>query len=127
MFQVEQIIKIKLENPSFLYLVKEVKKIGVVASKFFVSEGEEYYFGENNFEIKLDPIYSKIEVNKLVNKDGFANILLLHQKGETNFITFCKQAAEVGVYYWVVDLIKMNVIYYDTYGNIILEELIPQS
>lgn len=39
MFEVEQIIKIKLENPSFLYLVKEVKKIGVVSSKFFVSEG----------------------------------------------------------------------------------------
>ena len=56
----------------------------------------------------------------------FVQQLKAHQRGETDYYTFCKDCAENGVEKWVVCLEKMTCIYYDTAGNEVLVEKIPQ-
>jgi uncharacterized protein YbcV (DUF1398 family) len=56
----------------------------------------------------------------------FIKSLKTHQKGETDYTTFCKHCAETGIEKWIVQLDKMTCTYYDQQGNEILEEQIPK-
>ena len=48
-----------------------------------------------------------------------------HQKGETDYFTYCKHCDETGIGNWLMDLKKMTCTYYDKAGNEILVENIP--
>ena len=102
-----------------------MKQLGINKTIYYVDKGIEHFFGSNNFELKCNALYNTIDINNIVSKNELSNILKSHQKGETDFITFCNQVAKIGISYWVVDLIAMNIIYFDSQNNSILEELIP--
>jgi uncharacterized protein YbcV (DUF1398 family) len=57
--------------------------------------------------------------------EKFILLLKIHQKGETDYFTFCKHCAETGIEKWIVDLNKMTCIYYDKSNNEILVENLP--
>jgi len=59
------------------------------------------------------------------NKENFIRLLKSHQKGETDYFTYCKHCAETGIGNWLIDLKKMTCTYYDKAGNEILVENIP--
>ncbi|PZP41283.1 MAG: phage envelope protein, partial [Pseudopedobacter saltans] len=61
-----------------------------------------------------------------VDSEKFQNYLKLHQKGNTNYFTFCEHCAQTGIEKWVMDLGKMTCTYYDPRGNMVLQENIPQ-
>ncbi|MGV8814606.1 MAG: DUF1398 family protein [Gelidibacter sp.] len=46
-------------------------------------------------------------------------------RGQTDYPTFCQQAADASVEKWISDLMAMTVSYLDKKGNILLVEPIP--
>lgn len=130
MFTVEQIefahskVTSGAEFPKY---IQEIKEIGVTAFETWVSDSHTDYFGKNNFQTKSEPKYEKLTISDSSNKDKFKEYLVIHQKGETDYFTFCKHCAETGIEKWIVNLEKMTCIYYDKLENEILVEYVPSA
>jgi uncharacterized protein YbcV (DUF1398 family) len=129
MFTIEQIkaahSKVK-SGADFPNYVQEIKSLGILFYEHFVSDGHIHYHGSNNFMLSADAKWSPAEVAKTAYKEKLKHSLLIHQQGQTDYLTFCKQAAEAGVEKWIVDIKRMACTYYDKSGNEILAETIPE-
>ena len=128
MFTVEQIehAHSKITKGSeFPEYIQEIKKIGVTAFETWVSDSHTEYFGTNGFRTKSEPKYEELTIANTCDKENFIHYLKIHQKGETDYFTFCKHCAETGIEKWLVSLDKMTCTYYDKEENEILTEIIP--
>lgn len=129
MFTLEQIelahSKVK-SGADFPKYIQEIKGFGVTGFVTWVSDSHTEYFGENDYRIKSKSKYNELKISKNSNKDVFKTKLKEHQKGETDYFTFCKDCSETGVEKWVVRLEEMTCIYYDKDGNEIIVEQIPE-
>lgn len=130
MFTVEQIelahskVKTGAEFPKY---IQEIKAIGVTAFETCVIDCHTRYFGKDGFTTKSKPKYEALAIAANSDKDKFIQYLKIHQKGETDFFTFCRHCAETGIEKWIVDLDKMTCIYYDKSENEILVEIVPTA
>ena len=130
MFTVEQIelahskIKSGAEFPEY---IQEIKKIGVNAFETWVSDSHTEYFGKSGFRTKSKPKYKDLTISNSSDKEKFIHYLKIHQRGETDYFTFCKHCAETGIEKWLVNLDKMTCTYYDKAENEILVEIIPTA
>ena len=130
MFTVEQIelahskIKSGAEFPKY---IQEIKEIGVTAFETWVTDSHTKYFGKDDFMVQSNPIYEELAIATHSDKDKFIQYLKIHQKGETDYFTFCQHCAETGIEKWIVDLDKMTCIYYDKSENEILVEIVPTT
>ncbi len=128
MFTIKQIeeahskVKSGAEFPNY---IQEIKEIGVVAFETWVKDSHTTYFGKDNFQTTSNPKYAELLISDDSSKDKFIEYLKIHQKGETDYLTFCNHCAETGIEKWVVRLDAMTCIYYDVLGNEILVETIP--
>lgn len=105
--------------------IQQIKKLGVSHYTTFVADGNTKYFdAENNF-VETGKKYDALEIAQNLNFENFKTRLKLHQKGGTDYPTFCKDCAENGVEGWKMDLNKMTCTYFDKNQNDILEEIIP--
>ncbi len=129
MFTVEQIEqahqKVK-SGADFPKYIQEIKQLGVFAFETWVEDSHTQYFGKNDFQTKSEPQYDDLTVAEVSDKKKFSYCLKLHQKGKTDYITFCKHCAETGIEKWYVSLDKMTCTYYDKVGNEVMTEAIPQ-
>lgn len=129
MFSIEQIknahqnVKSGADFPKY---IQDIKKLGVISYENWVKDGHTEYFGENNFSTKSQSKYTDLIISNYTNKENFITQLKSHQLGKTDYFTFCKDSAEMGIEKWVVSLDKMTCIYYDKNGNEILVEVIAQ-
>ena len=101
------------------------KGIGVTSFETWVTDSHTNYFGKNGFQTKSKAKYDAMKIADKSDKDRFSQYLNSHQKGETDYFTFCKHCAETGIEKWVVNLNKMNCTYYDKPENEILIEKVP--
>lgn len=128
MFTIEDIElahnKIK-SGADFPKYIQEIKKMGVTEFETWVSDSHTNYFGKNEFRTSSKPKYETLAIANKSDKDQFSNYLKIHQKGETDYFTFCKHCAETGIEKWIANLSKMTCIYYDMAGNEILIEKVP--
>lgn len=130
MFTVKQIelahtkVKSGAEFPKY---IQEIKEIGVTAFETWVTDSHTKYFGKNDFQTKSKPKYEEMEIAIHSNKEKFNHYLKIHQKGETDYFTFCKHCAETGIEKWIVNLDKMTCTYYDKAENEILVEIVPTA
>lgn len=128
MFTVTQIenahSKVK-SGADFPNYIKEIKELGVESFKTWVKDSHTEYFGENEYSTKSQPKYTDLKIEDEVDKERFIQQLKSHQKGETDYMKFCKDCAETGIEKWIVDLDQFTCIYYDKAGNEILTEEIP--
>jgi uncharacterized protein YbcV (DUF1398 family) len=128
MFTVEQIelahskVKSGAEFPKY---IQEIKEIGVEAFETWVFDSHTNYFGTNDFQTKSKPKYEELSIALNSDKDKFSQYLKRHQKGETDYFTFCNHCAETGIEKWIVDLDRMTCVYYDKAENEILVEIVP--
>ena len=128
MFTVEQIelahskVKSGAEFPKY---IQDIKEIGVTAFETWVFDSHTNYFGINDFQTKSKPKYDNLTIASNSDKDKFSQYLKIHQKGETDYFTFCNHCAETGIEKWIVDLDKMTCIYYDKAEKEILIENVP--
>jgi len=130
MFTVEQIekadskIKSGAEFPKY---IREIKEIGVTAFETWVADSHTEYFGKENFRTKSKPKYAEITIADSSDKNKFQEYLKIHQKGETDYFTFCKHCAETGIEKWIVNLDEMTCTYYDKAQTQILIEMVPKA
>lgn len=128
MFTVEQIqaahskVKSGADFPNYM---QDIIQLGVISFETFVRDSHSVYFGKNNFTTKSEAKYPDLEISETVNKNQFITDLKSHQKGSTDYMTFCKDCAKSGIEKWIVKMDKMICTYYDKAGNEILEEVIP--
>jgi len=130
MFTVDQIEKAHSKVKSgaeFPKYIKEIKEIGVTAFETWVADSHTEYVGKDNFRTKSKPKYTEITIASISDKIKFQEYLKIHQKGETDYFTFCKHCAETGIEKWIVDLDTMTCTYYDKIQTKILVEIIPTA
>ena len=100
MFTLEQIeiahskVKSGAEFPQY---IQDIKELGVTAFETWVMDSHTEYFGKGDFQIKSLPKYEEIKVAHNCDKDKFIAYLKIHQKGETDYFTFCQHCAETGI------------------------------
>jgi uncharacterized protein YbcV (DUF1398 family) len=129
MFSIAEIktaeLKIKT-GADFPQFVKEIKALGVKRNDVYVSNGLSVYFDSDDHSVQASPEgYPDLVINEDSSKEKLEHALKIHQKGETDYFTFCKQAADAGVEKWVIDLNAMTCTYLDTEQKELVKEEIP--
>jgi uncharacterized protein YbcV (DUF1398 family) len=129
MFTIEDIraaeskIKTGADFPQF---IKEIKEMGVKRNDVYVSNGLSIYFDDEDNVQQISPDeYPTLIINDEPSAGKLSHALKVHQQGETDYFTFCKQAADAGVEKWVTDLEEMTCTYLDAEGNELVKETIP--
>lgn len=105
--------------------IQELKLLGVVSYENHVSDGHTQYHGQEGFNITSEAKYASLSIANTSAIETLKHSLVIHQQGQTDYITFCKQAAEAGVNKWVVDLEELTCTYYNVAGENMVEEQIP--
>lgn len=128
MFTIDQILsahsKVK-SGADFPAYIRDLKKLGVTSYTAFVRDGHTEYCGTDDFKAVSHPKYETLEISQNVNADVFKSDLKTHQQGQSDYLTFCGQAAKSGVEKWTCDLEEMTCVYFDGDGNEVLAEQIP--
>lgn len=105
--------------------IQELIQLGVKKYHTFVKDGHTIFIGDNDYQIKSKRKYAVLRIANISDKERFKHYLKNHQRGQTDFPTFCQQSAETGVEKWTVDMSQMTCTYYDKLNNTMLEEQIP--
>jgi len=107
--------------------VQEIKKLGLVTYEYLVTDGTTVYYGKNSYEVRSAAKYLPLSIAAVSSAAALKHNISIHQQGQTDFLTFCRQAADAGVEKWVIDTKKMLCTYYDLQGNEMIAEPIPQG
>lgn len=127
MFTIEQIKEAHAKvqtGADFPNYIQDLIILGVKGYDTTVNNGNVEYYGVNNYKIATNDTYPEISIAPIANKERFIEFLVQHQEGQTDYLTFCKQAAQSGIAKWRVDIIEMTCTYYDQAGNEIVIEKI---
>lgn len=128
MFTLEQIkaahSKVK-SGADFPQYIRDIIALGVTHYDTYVEDGHSDFSGINGYTISSPAKYDKLVISENCNAGQFMKDLKEHQEGVTDYPTFCRICADLGVNKWVVSTKEMTCIYYDQKGNEILVEQIP--
>ncbi|HEY4197835.1 MAG TPA: DUF1398 family protein [Mucilaginibacter sp.] len=129
LFTVDQIkaahSKVK-SGADFPAYIKEIKALGVTHYETYVTDGHIDYHGGDDHTVKVPAKYDQLVIADTSYSERFKTELKAHQEGKTNFLTFIKMCATVGIEKWQICMDKMTCTYYNKAGNEILVEEIPQ-
>ena len=128
MFTIEQIKQAhdKVQTGAdFSTYIKDLIAIGVRGYDSYVKNGQVSYFGENGFSVSTTDTYPDLKIARSANKERFIEFLVMHQDGQTDYRTFCNDAANCGIASWRVNILEMTCTYSDAFGIAILIEKIP--
>ena len=130
MFTVEQIktahSKVK-SGADFPAYIKEIKALGVIHYEAYVTDGHIDYHGGEDYTVKIPARYDPLLIADTAYGERFRTELKAHQEGKTDFLTFIKMCATVGIEKWKICMEKMTCTYYDKAGNKLLVEEIPHN
>lgn len=129
MFTIEQIHKAfgKVKSGAdFPQFVQELKAIGVTYYDNFVADGNTRYYGTDNYVLQSEAKYPELTVTDVSSAEKLKHAISIHQQGQTDYPTFCRQAAEAGVEKWTTHMIEMTVTYLDKQENKLTVESIPK-
>lgn len=128
MFTLDQIkaahskVKSGADFPSY---IQELIQFGIKSYTIKVMDGHAEYSGEGNYKIISPAKYEPLIIASTSDLEQFKTDLKRHQQGQTDYLTFCQDAANAGVEKWIVLMDKMTCTYYDRMGNEVLFEVIP--
>lgn len=111
----------------FPQYIQDLIVLWVKSYTTFVYDGHWEYQGSDDFIITSSAKYEPLIINNEIDKEWFIANLKLHQQGQTDYMTFCRDAAQAGIVKWIMDLETMDCIYCDNADNHILVEKIPQA
>lgn len=130
MFTIEPIqaalskVKIGTDFPNF---IREIKSLGVKKIETSLKENKTTYFNERNENLQMPSMYPDLEIAPEYNPRKFKQYLTLHKKGETDYLTFCKNCADAGIERWRVDLNKMTCVYFAKDNTLVYQEVIIRN
>lgn len=107
--------------------VQQIKALGLLYYEFVVTDGSIRYFGEKGYQVKSEPMYDNLIINPNASAEALQHSIAIHQQGQTDFLTFCRQVADAGVDKWVIDTQQMVCFYRDVFGKLVVAEAIPDS
>lgn len=128
MFTLQQIelaaqnIKSGADFPNF---IKQLKEMGVTRNDVFVINGMSVYYGTGDETVESSALYESLLIAETGDENALKEALKIHQQGQTDYFTFCKQAAEAGVEKWITDINVMTVSYLASDGTVLVVEKIP--
>jgi uncharacterized protein YbcV (DUF1398 family) len=128
MFTIDQIkeahSKVK-SGADFPVYIQDLIALGVQGYNTFVNDGHVEYYGADNFRVSTKNSYENSTITTTANKERFIEFLVMHQDGQTDYLTFCNHAAQCGIAKWNVNIFEMICTYYDSADGAILIEKIP--
>lgn len=128
MFTLEQIkaahAKVK-SGADFPAYIREIKELGVHSYETYVTDGHTDFFSVDADKITVPAKYDSLTIASTINREDFKKDLKAHQQGKTDYPTFCNDCAKSGIEKWVVNMDKMDCVYFDLQGSEILCEVIP--
>lgn len=104
--------------------IAALKAMGVRRYENSVTDGSTLYEGDAHQE-RAQAVYTPLTISRQSNREQFLQDLRAHQQGDSDYFTFCRQCAEMGVEKWIVVIDAMTCTYYDRSGAVLLEERIP--
>ncbi|MDG2431696.1 DUF1398 family protein [Flavobacterium sp.] len=128
MFTLEQIkaaydqVQTGADFPNY---IQELIQLGVKGYDTIVADGRVRYYGDATNEASTDKKYEALPIAASANKERFIEYLVMHQDGQTDYYTFCQQAAQCGIASWQIDILEMTCTYKDTNNHPIVIENIP--
>ena len=129
MFTTEQIraahSKVK-SGADFPAYIQEIKALGVTHYESYVTDGHTDYHGSDNYKTTTPAKYDNLIIAPSAKIEEFKTDLKAHQQGKTDYLTFIKSCSKFGVEKWQVNIKKMTCTYFDSAGNEILIEKIPE-
>ena len=129
MFTAEQIkaahLKVK-SGADFPAYIREIKALGVTHYETYVKDGHIDYHGGSDYTARIPEKYAPLEIANTPKTAAFKAALKAHQQGESDYLTFIKMCADYGIEKWEICMEKMTCTYYDSLGNEILIEQIPE-
>ena len=105
--------------------VQKKKKMEMSHYDFFVADGHAKYVHNNGEFIESPAIYEAKNISSTSDATLLKHIIKIHQNGETDFMTFCQQSADVGVVLWRTDVTNMKVIYLNDKNEEMVVEVVP--
>lgn len=103
-----------------------LKQLGVIFYDLFVADGHAQYVGEGDFTLTSAPASAPLlRIAETGSPALLKQALAIHQQGQTDYRTFCQQAAAAGVEKWTVHTGLMTCTYYDRQGQPLVVEEIP--
>lgn len=128
MFTKEQIEaahnKVK-SGADFPQYVREIKNMGVKSHEVVLLDGTWIFKGADEQAVQFNSGMENVDVSTQASAEKFKQILSMHQKGETDYSTFCIQAGEAGIERWISDFEHMTVTYLGSNGDVVDVEPIP--
>ena len=128
MFTLEQIKKAydKVQTESdFAIYIQELIHLGIKGYDTIVSDSRVVYYSDTDYEVSTDKKYEPLYIAPKGNKERFIEYLVMHESGQTDYFTFCQQAAQCGIAKWRIDIIEMTCTYLTTTGDALIIEKIP--
>jgi len=113
-------------GPDFPKLVREYKIMGIVTNVYNIETGLVIYTNKQQDVIEDSGVKVDIGIPQNSNYEEAMLGIKRNQKGESDFIAFCREVAKSGIYKWIVDLESMTCNYYDKQEKMIISEVIPQ-
>tara|TARA_R110000868_G_scaffold157599_1_gene384978 strand:- start:12844 stop:13233 length:390 start_codon:yes stop_codon:yes gene_type:complete len=128
MYTLEQIKqaydKVKTESDFAIY-IQELIHLGIKGYDTIVSDSRVVYYSDTDYEVSTDKKYEPLYIAPKGNKERFIEYLVMHESGQTDYFTFCQQAAQCGIAKWRIDIIEMTCTYLTTAGDALIIEKIP--
>ena len=128
MYTLEQIKqaydKVQTESDFAIY-IQELIHLGIKGYDTIVSDSRVVYYSDTDYEVSTDKKYEPLYITPTGNKERFIEYLVMHESGQTDYFTFCQQAAQCGIAKWRIDIIEMTCTYLTTAGDALIIEKIP--
>lgn len=130
MFTLEQLAaahaKVK-SGADFPRYVQEIKGLGLAHYDFYVTDGHSEYFAQSGERVDAPAKYAVKTIAASADEAALRHTIAIHQQGQTDFATFCQQAADAGVQFWRTDAMRLVCEYVDAAGQVFVSEPIPDA
>jgi uncharacterized protein YbcV (DUF1398 family) len=105
--------------------IQELILLGIKGYDTLITDGRVVYYGDTNHEVSTDKEYEQLSIAATANKERFIEYLVHHESGQSDYFTFCQQAAQCGIAKCRIDIIEMTCTYLTAQNDPIVIEKIP--